>query len=44
MEQRAAERADELIAGHEVEPLPEEAQHAIRQIVEREQSWINSRR
>ncbi len=43
MEERAAREVDRLLAAHRPQPLPAEVQAAIRQIVEREQKWINSR-
>lgn len=43
MEQRATKMVDDLLSKHQVEPLSEEVQKAIRAIVEREQAWINSK-
>ncbi len=40
MEQRAAEQVDEILDSHEPEPLPEDVQRGIREIVEREQREI----
>jgi trimethylamine--corrinoid protein Co-methyltransferase len=40
MEQRAARQVDELLEGHEVEPLAEDVQRGICEIVEREQRGI----
>jgi trimethylamine--corrinoid protein Co-methyltransferase len=42
MEQRAADHVDQILSSHEVEPLPEDIQQGIRDIVEREQAWIDS--
>jgi trimethylamine--corrinoid protein Co-methyltransferase len=42
MEARAAKMVDEILAQHTVEPLPAEVQQGIKQIVEREQAWINA--
>ena len=44
MEARAAKMVDEILASHEVTPLSTEAQAAIKQIVERQQAWIDSQR
>lgn len=41
MEQRAAKQVDDLLARHKPEPLPVEAQQAVQEIVQREQSWID---
>ena len=38
MEQRAASLIDEILANHKPDPLPEDIQQGIRQIVEREQA------
>jgi trimethylamine--corrinoid protein Co-methyltransferase len=43
MEARAAKMVDEILAQHKPEPLPAEAQAAIKKIVEREQAWINTK-
>lgn len=40
-EQKAAERVDDILAGHKVEPLPEPILEALQAIVRREQEWIN---
>jgi trimethylamine--corrinoid protein Co-methyltransferase len=40
MEERAAERVDELLRTHEPEPLPADVQKDLGRIVERQQSWI----
>jgi trimethylamine--corrinoid protein Co-methyltransferase len=44
MEERAAKMVDEILASHQVTPLSPEVQAAIRHIVQREQSWIDSQR
>lgn len=44
MEEKAAERVDEILETHQVKPLPEDVQQKIRAIVSREQEWINSKR
>ena len=44
MEARAAKMVDEILASHEVSPLSTEVQAAIKQIVERQQAWIDSQR
>jgi trimethylamine--corrinoid protein Co-methyltransferase len=41
MEQRAADHVDQILSSHEVEPLPDDIQQAIRDIVKREQAWID---
>ncbi len=43
MEQRAAERVDKILAEHEAPALPDDVQRGIKQIVEREQAWINQK-
>jgi trimethylamine--corrinoid protein Co-methyltransferase len=43
MEERAAQRVEEILARHEPEPLPSDVQQDIKRIVEREQAWIDSR-
>jgi trimethylamine:corrinoid methyltransferase-like protein len=43
METRAAKQIDTILEKHQVEPLPDEVQKAIRGIVEREQAWINAK-
>ncbi|MEJ2210999.1 MAG: trimethylamine methyltransferase family protein [Anaerolineae bacterium] len=40
MEERAAKQVDKILAKHEPEPLPEDAQRGIREIVEREQARV----
>ena len=42
MEARAAEMVDAILAEHQPEPLPEDVQQAIKKIVQREQTWIDS--
>jgi trimethylamine--corrinoid protein Co-methyltransferase len=42
MEARAAEMVDEILENHQPESLPEDAQQAIKKIVQREQAWIDS--
>lgn len=44
MEARAAAEVDRILATHQVEPLPEDVQAAIQEIVAREQAWIDSRK
>jgi trimethylamine---corrinoid protein Co-methyltransferase len=44
MEERAAKMVDEILASHQVTPLSPEVQTAIKQIVEREQAWIDNQR
>jgi trimethylamine--corrinoid protein Co-methyltransferase len=39
MEERAAEKVDEILARHEPEPLPAEVQQELKEIVKREQEW-----
>jgi len=41
MEQRAADHVDQILSSHAAEPLPEDTQQGIRDIVEREQAWID---
>ncbi len=43
MEQRAAKMVDDLLARHQVEPLPADVQAGIHEIVLREQAWIDGR-
>ena len=44
MEQLAAEKIDRILGTHTIKtPLSEDAQKAIRAIIEREQAWINAR-
>lgn len=43
MEERAARQVDQILAKHQVEPLPQDILRGLRSIVEREQSWINSK-
>jgi trimethylamine--corrinoid protein Co-methyltransferase len=40
MEERAARQVDKILSGHEVEPLPDDVQRGIREIVEREQAKV----
>ncbi|MFN2227356.1 MAG: trimethylamine methyltransferase family protein, partial [Anaerolineae bacterium] len=40
MEERAAKQVDKILASHEPEPLPEDVQRGIREIVEREQARV----
>ncbi|HPL30462.1 MAG TPA: trimethylamine methyltransferase family protein, partial [Anaerolineae bacterium] len=42
MEARAAKMVDDILATHQVEPLPADVQRGIKAIVEREQVWIDS--
>lgn len=42
MEARAAEMVDALLAEHKPEPLPADVGQAIKEIVKREQAWIDS--
>ncbi len=42
MEQLASEKVDKILKSHTVEPLPEEVQQAIKEIVAREKQWIDS--
>jgi len=44
METRAAQMVDDILAHHQSEPLPDEIQVKIRQIVEREQAWIENQK
>lgn len=43
MEARAAEMVDSILTKHQPEPLPENVQQAIKKIVEREQTWVDSK-
>ncbi|MBV5331056.1 trimethylamine methyltransferase family protein, partial [bacterium] len=43
MEERASKMVDDILAKHKTEPLPEEIQKAIHEVVLREQAWINSK-
>jgi trimethylamine--corrinoid protein Co-methyltransferase len=40
LEARAARQVEDILASHEVEPLPETVQEQIKAIVAREQAWI----
>jgi trimethylamine--corrinoid protein Co-methyltransferase len=42
METRAAEMVDSILEKHRPEPLPADVQQALKQIVQREQAWIES--
>jgi trimethylamine--corrinoid protein Co-methyltransferase len=44
MEERAAQKVEEILASHKPEPLPPGVQQEIRRIVEREQAWIDRQR
>jgi len=44
MEQRAAREVDRILAKHEGEPLPADTQRDLKEIVRREQRWIDGRR
>ena len=44
MEERAARKAEEILASHQPEPLPPEVKRDIKKIVEREQAWIDGQR
>jgi trimethylamine:corrinoid methyltransferase-like protein len=44
MEERAAKMVDEILASHQVNALSPEVQTAIKQIIEREQAWIDNQR
>jgi trimethylamine--corrinoid protein Co-methyltransferase len=43
MEQRAAQQVEEILANHEPEPLPQDVQQGVAEIVKREQAWIDER-
>ena len=43
MEQLAAEKVDQLLESHTVEPLAEEVQHKISKIVDRQLDWIRNK-
>lgn len=43
MEERAARRVDRLLSTHDPEPLPQDVQRELRQIVERAQAWSDAR-
>ena len=42
MEQLAAEKVDQILNTHQVEPLPQDVQQAIKEIILREDRWIAS--
>jgi trimethylamine:corrinoid methyltransferase-like protein len=44
MEARASKMVDDILAKHKTEPLPEEIQKAIHEIVLREQAWIDKQK
>ena len=41
MEARAADMVDSILEEHQPEPLPADVQQAIKEIVEREQAWMD---
>jgi trimethylamine--corrinoid protein Co-methyltransferase len=43
MEQRAAERVEQILESHHAPPLPKDVQEGIAAIVRREQQWIDNR-
>ena len=43
MEERASKMVDDILAKHKTEPLTEEIQKAIHEIVKREQAWIDKK-
>ncbi len=43
MEQRAAQRVEEILTNHKPEPLLADVQRDIKKVIEQEQAWINSR-
>jgi trimethylamine--corrinoid protein Co-methyltransferase len=43
MEDRAAEMVDSILEKHQPEPLPEDIQQKIREIVAREQAWVDAK-
>lgn len=43
MEQKAARAIDDILQKHQVEPLSEEIQQGIKEIVKREQAWIDTK-
>jgi trimethylamine--corrinoid protein Co-methyltransferase len=44
MEQRATKQVEEILAGHEPEPLPADVRRDIKKIVEREQEQVNRKK
>ena len=44
MEARASKMVDDILAKHKTEPLPEDAQKAIHEVVLREQAWIDKQK
>jgi trimethylamine--corrinoid protein Co-methyltransferase len=43
MEDRAAEMVDAILEKHQPEPLPEDIQQKIKEIVAREQAWVDAK-
>ena len=43
MEQKAARAIDDILEKHQVQPLSEEIQQGIKEIVKREQAWIDTK-
>ncbi len=41
MEERAAQQVEEILSSHQPDPLPTAVQQKIKQIVQREQAWID---
>ncbi len=44
MEARASKMVDDILAKHKTEPLPEDVQKAIHEVVMREQAWIDKQK
>jgi trimethylamine--corrinoid protein Co-methyltransferase len=44
MEDRAAQEVDKILSSHQPQALPADVQRDVKEIVEREQAWIDSRR
>jgi trimethylamine--corrinoid protein Co-methyltransferase len=42
LEVRAAEKVDKILAKHQPEPLPADVQQGIKEIVAREQAWVDN--
>jgi len=44
MEERASKMVDDILAKHQTEPLSDEIQKAIHNVVQREQAWIDKQK
>jgi trimethylamine--corrinoid protein Co-methyltransferase len=42
MEQRAAEQVDAILVSHQPDPLPEDVQHALRELIDQDQARLST--